>query len=161
MLVPGVIVQQVKQSLRLWGVRDSSPWSLLFVAFWMVTLPHPRRLPRPCASSSLFSTRASQTGHSIYPATNHQYVHSGNKKALEQDAYRPLFTVRRVSLTETSSGQTPLLEGIWDQGPRSTCWKEHGARQPDRKWHHTDTPLWTEWHMRVKHYLAPNFVCGW
>ena len=34
-----------------------------------------------------------------------------------------------------------------NMGPGAeTPQKEHGTRQPDRKWHHTETPLWTEWH---------------
>ena len=38
----------------------------------------------------------------------------------------------------------PRLEGngTRDKDPR----KEHGSRQPDKKWHHTDPPpIWTEW----------------
>ena len=38
-------------------------------------------------------------------------------------------------------------------------WKEHGTRQPDRKWHHTENPPWTDKHL-WNYYLTLNEVWG-
>ena len=49
------------------------------------------------------------------------------------------FLSRRSLSGGVSVGST-LLEGAWDQRQRLPC-KEHGTRQPDRKWHDTETSL--------------------
>ena len=50
--------------------------------------------------------------------------------------------------TETPE-QRPLggrpPEGTWDHAQRPSFPERTWDREPGRKWHHTETPLWTEW----------------
>ena len=47
-----------------------------------------------------------------------------------------------ASFTETPFTETPRR----NMGPGTdSLQKEHGTRQSDRKWYHTETPPWTEW----------------
>ena len=57
-----------------------------------------------------------------------------------------------VSLQSPPPGQRPH---IWNMGPwTETPKKEHGTKQPDRKWHHTETPLPVDKQTPVKTLLS-------
>ena len=112
------------------------PIYLIFMHFSTKILPNNRFLPQTHGSAtSLFQLRMNEPHCSCI-----DLIHNKKQRLLFQISKRTIFFCSFPRLCSVAERGVNLFSGITFADTEPPSWKEHGARQPNRKWQRQPPP---------------------